>query len=1146
MPGAEMNHPTLFKIYRAMLAARQIDHVSQKIIQSGEAFFHLSGAGHEASVALSPHLVGDDWLHCHYRDKALLLARGLSIRSFFDAMLCNDASDSRGRRMSAFFSDRELKILSMVTPTGNGALQSVGVAAAVKQQTSNPIVMCGFGDGTAQQGEVLEAIGEASRDCLPVLFMIQDNRWAISTSTQGKTFFSLPEGKADSFCGVPIRHVDGRDAVASMEQFGDIVTQMRESRKPQIVIFEVERLDSHTNADDQTIYRTETELSQSAQSGDPILRLETQLIDDGCDAEVLQQIRMEVEHEVAAAAAEAAQGEQPVTQQAAIRPIIAELQHPLSEKRGDESPNSASKDSASKDSASKDSASNDSASNDSAAQDSASQDSLTMGKAIRGVLQHQLKNDSRIFLYGQDIEDPKGDVFGITRGLSTEHPDRVRNAPLSESTILGTSIGRALAGQKPVAFIQFADFLPLGNNQLTAEMASMFWRTDGDWQVPVIVMVACGAYRPGLGPYHAQTLESTLAHTPGLDVFMPSTACDAAGMLNAAFRSDRPTLFMYPKAMLNDTSRATSADVDKQYIPIGNGRKTRVGRDVTFVGWGNTVSLCERAADVFAEVGVDADVIDLRSLAPWDKKMVVASAEKTSRLIVTHEDNHTCGFGGEVIATVAEESRFPVAMRRVTRSDTFVPCNYLNQLEILPSFQRIVAAAAELLDFDLSWEQPAQPDEGFFDVPAIGSAPSDESVLVIEYKAQPGDHLDRGDVIAEVEASKSVFQMSTPVSGTIDQLCVPEGENIAVGKPLVRVQLDSPAVTEASTLAENPGKPILVRRREHERLVVPSRTEKRRPFDVGISSVSAVTGNRSVSNEELLRDTQAMTPADVMRFTGIETRNWAGADENIVGMAARAARQTLEQEELSVDELDLVICSTTSPSSATPSMACQVLNELVRGNADTTMQAYDINAACSGYLYALQAGYDYLQSRPDSRVLVVTTEVLSPLLDRADLDTAILFGDAASATVLYGESFFDLARGKLLRPILSAKGEDGSVLTVPFRDRGFIKMQGSKVFSEAVRSMVTSLQHACEYEGITTNDLNMIVPHQANQRILDAIQRRVEPTVYSNIRRFGNTSSTSIPLCLSEVLPGIHQGNRIGLCAFGGGFTFGACLVDAV
>ena len=210
------------------------------------------------------------------------------------------------------------------------------------------------------------------------------------------------------------------------------------------------------------------------------------------------------------------------------------------------------------------------------------------------------------------------------------------------------------------------------------------------------------------------------------------------------------------------------------------------------------------------------------------------------------------------------------------------------------------------------------------------------------------------------------------------------------------------------------------------------------------------------------------------------------------------------------------------------------------------LQAYDINAACSGYLYALQAGYDFLQSKPDSRVLVVTTEVLSPLLNRADLDTAILFGDAASATVLYGESFFERSGGRLFRPELSAKGEDGSTLSVPFRDRGFIKMQGRKVFSEAVRSMIASLNQVCQHEGMGMDDLSMIVPHQANQRILDAIQSRVEPIVYSNICRFGNTSSTSIPLCLSEVLPNMKQGDRIGLCAFGGGFTFGACLLDAI
>jgi 2-oxoisovalerate dehydrogenase E1 component len=1106
-----MNHPTLLTIYRVMLTARQIDEVSREITQRGEAFFHLSGAGHEASVALAPHLTGDDWLHCHYRDKALLLARGLSIRSFFDSMRCNDRSSSRGRRMSAFFSDRKLKILSMVTPTGNNALQAVGVAAAIKQQESNPIVLCGIGDGTTQQGEVLEAIGEAVRDCLPVLFMIQDNGWAISTTTHGRTFFSVPDGEAESYCGVPIQRVDGRDVASALERFGNIVQQIRTSRKPQIVVFEVERLHSHTNADDQSMYRTEEELRRSAEFGDPIARLEQQLLEDGCETEMLQQIRAEVEQEVADAEEAAATGTQPVTQRIASCPIQVELKHPSSEVRGDDS-----------------------------------QRALTMGSAIREVLKHHLQHDPRLFLYGQDIEDPKGDVFGVTKSLSTAFAGRVRNAPLSESTILGTSIGRALAGQKPVAFIQFADFLPLAYNQLTSELANMYWRTDGDWQAPVVVMVACGAYRPGLGPYHAQTLESAMAHTPGLDVFMPSTATDAAGMLNAAFRSDRPTLFLYPKAMLNDAGRATSADVEKHFVPIGTARKIRTGRDMTFVAWGNTVALCERAASDLARAGVEADIIDLRCLSPWDKRMVLASAEKTSRLIVVHEDNHTCGFGGEVIASVAEESRFPVAMRRVTRLDTFIPCNYANQLDVLPSYQRVLATAAELLDFDLSWEQPIEPEEGFFDVPAIGSAPSDDSVIVVEYRAQPGSHVDRGDVLVEVEASKSVFEISTPVSGQIAELLVEEGASIAVGKPLVRIRTDEAVVAEKAVLLEEPGEPILVRRRDAARLPLPSRTEKRRPFDVGVSAVSAITGSRIVSNQELLSAATDMTPEDVVRLTGIESRNWASVDENILNLAVRASVRTLEQEELSVDELDLVICSTTSPNSVTPSMACQVLNELVRGKASTMLQAYDINAACSGYLYALQAGYDFLQSKPDARVLVVTTEVLSPLLNRADLDTAILFGDAASATVLYGESHFERSGGRLFRPELSAKGEDGSILSVPFRDRGFIKMQGRKVFSEAVRSMITSLNQVCQHEGMGMDDLSMIVPHQANQRILDAIQSRVEPIVYSNICRFGNTSSTSIPLCLSEVLPNLQQGDRIGLCAFGGGFTFGACLLDAI
>ena len=225
-------------------------------------------------------------------------------------------------------------------------------------------------------------------------------------------------------------------------------------------------------------------------------------------------------------------------------------------------------------------------------------------------------------------------------------------------------------------------------------------------------------------------------------------------------------------------------------------------------------------------------------------------------------------------------------------------------------------------------------------------------------------------------------------------------------------------------------------------------------------------------------------------------------------------------------------------------MACRVLNGLAGGKGELMLQAFDINAACSGYLYALQAGYDYLQSTPQGRVLVVTTEVLSPLLDREDFDTAILFGDAASATVLYGEAHFEQAQARLHRPEVSAKGDVGGALSVPLLHGGFIQMQGRKVFSEAVRTMIASLSRVCQRQGLSVEKLNLIVPHQANQRIIDAIQNRVSTRVYSNIRFHGNTSSTSIPLCLADVLPEAQQGDRLGLCAFGGGFTFGASIVE--
>ena len=1098
-----------------MVTARRIDQLEQEITNRGEAFFTVSGSGHEAMAALALHLTEDDWLHCHYRDKALLLARGIPPRAFFDNLYCKDSSSSRGRQMYGFWSDPDLHVLSMTVPVGNNALQATGIAAAIRDQPGAPIVYCGAGDGTTQEGEFLEACGEAVRNHLPVLFVVQNNHYAISTPTAGRTFFSLPAGANDQFFGMPIRFVDGRQPVAAYQAFGEVVAEMRQRREPALIVLEVERLSSHTNADDHSIYRSADDIQRCRQTADPIPLFEHWLGEQGWTEAELAAVRTQIEAELARADEESIFGADPEPVFDAKRPLKVELTHPSRERRG----------------------------TDDGLQ-------LIMRDAMKEVLRDRLRNDPRVFLLGEDIEDPKGDVFGVTRGLSTEFPGRVVNSALTEATIIGASVGRALVGQRPVAFIQFADFLLPGYNQLVSELAMLYWRSAGQWNAPVILMIACGGYRPGLGPYHAQTFESLIAHTPGLDVFMPSTACDAAGLLNAAFESERPTVFLYPKSMLNNPDLTTSADVDRQFVPIGTARKVRAGRDLTLVGWGNTVPLCSRVAATLEGTGLEAEVLDLRCLSPWDQAAVVASAEKTARLIVVHEDNKTCGLGGEILATVAQRTRVPVAMRRVARHDTHIPCNFSNQMEVMPSFQRVLTTAAELLNLEVSWTAPPKAEEGVHIVEAIGSGPSDDTVTVVELMVQPGARVERGDLLASLEATKSVFELTSPVSGVIDAVLVAPGDVVDVGAPMLRIHTGRQTLRPKPVTQEQCGTPVLTRKTATGTLHLPQEFKERRPFDVGISTVATVTGSRIVTNTELLdrgaiKHVPTMSPEDIVRRTGIESRMWAQNGENAVTMAARACWNVLDREGLILEDIDLVICSTTSPTTVTPSMACQVLASLCKDKSELMAQAYDINAACSGYLYALQAGYDYLQSTPLGRVLVVTAEVLSPLLDPEDFDTTILFGDATSATVLYGEAHFEKAKARLHRPELSAKAEDGSTLSVPLLHDGYIQMKGRRVFSEAVRLMVTSLNRACDREGLRVQDLSMVIPHQANQRIIDAIQSRIGVRVYSNIRKYGNTSSSSIPLCLSDIIPTIQKGERLGLCAFGGGFTFGACILQS-
>ncbi len=1088
---------SLIPVYRAMLTARLIDRCQAAFVRRGEAFFHIPGEGHEAIAALGPHLSETDWLACHYRDKALLVYRGVPPRFYLATQLCRSNAPGAGRQLPDILCDHSRNVMSMPVPVGNHALQAVGVAAALSESNSTHLTVCCVGDGTTQQGEYLEAIAEAVRRSLPVLFVVEDNGYAISTPTTASTFLSLPSGPASEFYGLPIQRIDGRDPAAAYGSFGQVVQRVRVNRKPALVCLRTVRLTSHTNADDQAIYRSTNEL-QTSQESDPLISLERWLLTCGLTAFELAAIRIELEAVIDSEAEATLAAADPEPIRTAKAPLPSEQSDHSREYRGMEGG-----------------------------------ERLTMREAIGAVLRHRLETDPRVILTGQDIEDPKGDVFGVTQGLSTSFPGRVVNAALTESTIIGTAIGRALVGQRPVAFLQFADFLPLAFNQIASELGSMYWRTNGGYSCPVVVMVACGGYKPGMGPFHAQTFESIVAHVPGVDVVMPYSAADAAGLLNAAMESPRPTIFYYPKAALNLAAESTSIDVSRQFVPLGVSRHIRTGQDLTIVAWGNTVDLCRRVAEALGLIGIESSLIDLRSISPWDEASVLESVHRTGRLLVVHEDSQTCGFGSEILACVAERSTRHIRSNRVTRPDTYVSCHFANQLELLPSFRSTLTAAAELLGLDLEWEPPTSSANGRVVVPAIGSGPSDESVLILKLLVSPHAVVQVGDPIAVVEASKSTVEMVAPVSGVVESVGAVEGERVPVGFPLFVLRNDDatrrlPVTQEPLAIPHLSRQPIPIQITQETRLPSVSRT-------VGIGIIVGLPGGWAVGNDELLVHHPGRTVEDVYRRTGIETRYWVGPGENALTLAVAATRQTLAQAGISVGDLDLIVCSTGSPLSVTPSLACRILAEV--GDAGEAVAAYDVNAACSGYLYALQIAHDFLQAEPAGRVLVVTAETPSTKLDVRDFDTAFLFGDAATATLVVGEEHTKRATCVLHRPVLSARGENGSALSVPFDGMdNYIVMQGAKVYSEAVRSMGAILQRACHAARVQVEDLAIVVPHQANKRILDAVGQRLKVPVLSNIHRLGNTSSSSIPMALREILSGSLKGH-IGLCAFGGGFT---------
>jgi 2-oxoisovalerate dehydrogenase E1 component len=1109
---------TLIDLYKSMVMSRESDIIEAELVNSGEANFLASSKGHEGSTILAPFLQKSDYLHCHYRDKALMLARGITSEMFFYSALAKAESHSHGRQMVSHMNAPELNILSMVGPVGNNALQAAGIADTIKAYSDNPIVICCMGDGTSQQGEVLEAIAEAKRSCLPILFFIHNNDLAISTRTAGKTFFSLPNGKqADSFYDTPINYIDGINPFAEYEKIQSIITTMRSKREPQILILNVDRLDNHSNADNQKLYRGDAELIKSLQN-DPITHSYEFLVQKGLDRDQLDKIRLNAITVVRKAIDIARQGTNPQATFDAEKPLPAELKLAAPEYRGDFNVSKR----------------------------------LTMLESMRETFKHHLSQDKNVYLLGQDIEDGKGDVFGITKGLSTAFPNQVKNSALSESTIAGMSVGMALAGRRPVAFIQFADFMPLAYNQIFSELATMYWRTNGGWQCPVIIFAACGAYRPGLGPFHSQTNEATYAHIPGIDVYMPSNAADAAGLLNAAFKSSRPSIFLYPKKLLNNSSLqdTTSPDIQKHVVPVGKARIAKSGSDITLVGWGNTVALCHQVSETLESIGIDAEIIDLRTIKPYDIETILTSAQKTQNLIVTHEDNQTCGMGSEIIAATIEKSTVNIKVRRVVKSDTYTPCNYTNQIEVLPSYEKILTAAAELLDLSLTWKSEELTDKSAYTIEVIGASPSDESVIINKIQVKVGDKVKSGDTIVEIEASKSAGEIVSPCNGYVEAIYVTETESAHVGSPLLKIRLDADANNINAMSAAKPKHAILSRKAGDKRTAtIEQKNINSGAFPVGMTTPTFKTGSRQVANAEILKKFPEYTTDDIIKRTGIENRYWLSPNESILDIAVQSVTAALDANKLKLSDINLIICATCSPEQyQSPSLACLILERLYHIYGEHAIPAYDLNAACSGYIYAMQSAKDYLQTRPSERVLLITAESLSNRINHNDFDTAFLFGDAATTTILLGNNYINQSKLVLGNIHLSSVAENGDVLNIPINQTNGITLQGKRLFTFAVKTMASVMNKCCQKENTDLASMDLVIPHQANQRIIAAVERQLNlpaGLLHSNIANYGNTSSSTIPIALAETLPNVKKGQHVALCAFGAGFTSGAALLTA-
>ena len=788
---ATLNREQKRHLLVTMLESRHGDLREESLNRQGKGHFHVSGRGHEAMAAVGAQMRDGDYLLPYYRDRGLCLGRGMTTRHMALEYFSKRDSASRGRMMPSHYCSRELNIVSVPTPTGAQLVPACGIAWGVQLDQKDGAVVTCIGDAATRQGDFYEAVAFAQEKRLPLLVMVEDNAYGISTPTRQTNPLALKVINPAQW-----QVVDGSDPLAVHEAARRGFELIREGQGPVFLWVRVERLSSHTSSDDHTLYRSKEDIA-SLEGHDPIRALKQQMIKDGeltekDYAKVDEDLKEKVRKDYAAAEkAENPRADELMIESNSPSPELSVELFPAGKYR--------------------------------------------MGDLVNRTLRAGLDDDPGRMIFGEDVEDPKGGVFRLTQKLSTDFPRQVFNSPLAESTIIGIGGGLALYGRRPVFEIQFIDFIYPGFNQLVSNLANLRWRTNGEWKVPAVFYAPYGAYLPGGGLWHSQANESVFAHFPGINIVIPSTPEDTAGLLWTAMHAEDLTLVLLPKHML--WAEVTVSE-PVAAIPFGVARRLVEGTDLTLVAWGNTV---EKSTEALAQLKADGrvELIDLRSISPWDKAAIEASVRKTGRIVIVQEDTEACSVGQMIITHLMSQPDIWAALKAppvlVSKGAVMIGYNPIYEYAALPDAPRVLEALRRTLAIDVARGDtgdqlaalaapaaaapvaPAAEDDhspkntviaGTNDiivrVPIMGEGL--RSARVVALNKKPGDIVKPDEVLCELETDKAVYPVESSFNGIFKAWSIKMDETVLIGQDIALVTGDAASVAALATESPAPKK----------------------------------------------------------------------------------------------------------------------------------------------------------------------------------------------------------------------------------------------------------------------------------------------------------------------------------------------------